>query len=149
MAKETKSRSEQGRNESKRGKVAGKGFVVAKTTKSERKAQGKALGKMAAVAAPGGLGVKAVVKGAKAVKAVKAVKTKGLEKRGTKLSSKEKNIRDKEYIQNKRFDKAERTYDAKISQTSSGEKLKGLGKSGRKKITRENQIFAKLKQKNK
>jgi hypothetical protein len=76
MAKPIKKRSEQGRNESKRGKVAGKGFVVAKTTKNERKAQGKALGKMAAVAAPGGAGVKAAVKGAKAVKAVKAAKAK-------------------------------------------------------------------------
>jgi hypothetical protein len=131
MAKPVKKRSEQGR--------------VAPTKKGINKiVQGRI--KKGEVVQPGKLAAKAAVKGAKTVKAVKA---KGLEKRGTKLSPKEKNIRDKEYIQNKRFDKAERTYDAKISQTSSGEKLKGLGKSGRKKITRENQIFAKLKQKNK
>ena len=64
--KPVKKRSNQGRNESKRGKVAGKGFVVAKTTKNERKAQGKALGKMAAVAAPGGVAAKGAVSLAKA-----------------------------------------------------------------------------------
>jgi hypothetical protein len=72
--KPVKKRSDQGRNESKRGKVAGKGFVVAKTTKNERKAQGKALGKMAGAAAPGGLAVKGAIAGAKAVAAKKAAK---------------------------------------------------------------------------
>lgn len=85
MAKETKSRSNQGRNESKRGKVAGKGFVVAKTTKSDRKAIGKALGKVAAVAAPGGLGVKAATK--IAGPAVKKAVAKSVEKRALKAAN--------------------------------------------------------------
>jgi hypothetical protein len=88
--KPVKKRSDQGRNESKRGKVAGKGFVVAKTTKNERKAQGKALGKMAGAAAPGGLAVKGAIAGAKAVKAAPAVKkavAKSVEKRSLKAAN--------------------------------------------------------------
>jgi hypothetical protein len=74
MAKPVKKRSEQGRNESKRPRVAGKGFVGKGLTKSEQKAVGKKVAPYAALAVPGGLGVKAAVKGAKAVKAAKAAK---------------------------------------------------------------------------
>lgn len=84
--KTTKGRSEEGRNESKRGKVAGKGFVVAKTTKSERKAAGKALGKVAAAALPGGLGVKAATK--VAGPAVKKAVAKSVKKRALKAANK-------------------------------------------------------------
>jgi hypothetical protein len=76
--KPVKKRSDEGRNESKRGKVAGKGFVVAKTTKNERKAQGKALGKMAAIAAPGGAAVKGALAVKKAVAVKKATKAKSV-----------------------------------------------------------------------
>jgi hypothetical protein len=83
--KPVKRRSDEGRNESKRGKVAGKGFVVAKTTKNERKAQGKALGKAASVAAPGGLAAKGVSK--VAGPAVKKAVAKSVEKRSLKAAN--------------------------------------------------------------
>jgi hypothetical protein len=84
--KPVKKRSDEGRNESKRGKVAGKGFVVAKTTKNERKAQGKALGKAASVATPGGLAAKGVSK--VAGPAVKKAVAKSVEKRSLKAANK-------------------------------------------------------------
>jgi len=83
--KPVKKRSDEGRNESKRGKVAGKGFVVAKTTKNERKAQGKALGKAASVVAPGGLAAKGVSK--VAGPAVKKAVAKSVEKRSLKAAN--------------------------------------------------------------
>ena len=83
--KPVKRRSDEGRNESKRGKVAGKGFVVAKTTKNERKAQGKALGKAASVAAPGGLAAKGVSKVAGPT--VKKAVAKSVEKRSLKAAN--------------------------------------------------------------
>ena len=85
-----KRRSDQGRNESKRGKVAGKGFVVARTTKNERKAQGKALGKMAAYAAPGGAAVKGALAAKKAVAAKKAAKVAAVKRDAKKRSDQAK-----------------------------------------------------------
>ena len=70
MAK-IKGRSEQGRgNKNKGGKTAGKGFVTPRANRSDKKAIGKALGKVAAAAVPGGL----AAKGAMAIKAAKATK---------------------------------------------------------------------------
>ena len=56
-------RSNQGRkNKKKTGQTAGKGFVAPRASRADKKAIGKGLVKMAAVAAPGGVAGKAAVK---------------------------------------------------------------------------------------
>ena len=71
-------RSNQGRgNKNKGGKTAGKGFVTPRANRSDKKAIGKGLAKMAAAVVPGGVAAKGVAGAAKLATMASKARTSG------------------------------------------------------------------------